>query len=270
MIAVGSYWVAQRQEMTEIRFDLGKNIVDTARASGVPQFEARDVAGLISYSISGIPATVPARYTRVGYEVVWQPVFALTMYADGALDSAVLTESANLQLHANFTAHGTAHAFVEQTIAQFLSGRWKRYHDPAWDVLLTGRSSILDETGQISSSPRAIDPSFRVPASDWPTLVSHGPRWEWIGEGVLATLEVSQSGEQAGAPLTYKMNLVFELLDRRLKREADRQAQLNKEGDAKGWNTTAEYEASRKARAELNMRLVANAVKRGDAVVAVP
>ncbi len=252
--------------MSEIRFDLGKNIVDTARASGVPQFEARDVAGLISYSVAGIPAMVPAHYTRAGYEVVWQPAFAVTMYADRARDPAALTESVNVQLHANFTTHDAAHAFVEQTVGQFLRGRWKRYHDPAWDVMLTGRSSILDESGKVSSSPRAIDPSFKVPALDWSALVSHGPRWEWMGDGVLATLEVSQSGEPNGARLNYKMNLVFELLDRRLKREADRQAQLNKEGDAKGWNTTAEFEAARMAQAELNKRLVANAIKRGDAV----
>ena len=36
---------------------------------------------------------------------------------------------------------------------------------------------------------------------------------------------------------------------------------------AKGWNSTAKYEAGKKERAELNKRLIANAIKRGDQVV---
>lgn len=36
---------------------------------------------------------------------------------------------------------------------------------------------------------------------------------------------------------------------------------------AEGWNSTAKCEAGKKERAELNKRLIANAIKRGDQVV---
>lgn len=71
-------------------------------------------------------------------------------------------------------------------------------------------------------------------------------------------------------PLDYLLNLEFELLDIMLKRDAENEARENKEGDAKGWNSTVKYEASKKEQAALNQRLEANAIKRGDSVVTKP
>ena len=260
--------------MSEVKFDLGKNIVDTASASGVPQFQARDVNGYVSYSISGISPLISARFARPGFEVVWQPVFSLTMYSDRKRSVDLPVETASLSLNSDLKTHEAAQAFVEQTIAQFARGKWLRYHDPVWDVLLTGRSSLLDESGQIASTLRTIDPAYKISATDWPTVSKNGAYWHWVGDGVIAKLSVTQLGN-AGTPsdtrqLDYRLNLEFELLDIMLKRDAENEARENKEGDAKGWNSTAKYEASKKEQAALNKRLEANAIKRGDSVVTKP
>jgi len=66
----------------EIRFNLGENIRETAKASGAPRFQKSETAGLVDYSIAPVPDDVRAHYTRAGYEIVWSPIFAFTMYAD--------------------------------------------------------------------------------------------------------------------------------------------------------------------------------------------
>ena len=91
-------------------------------------------------------------------------------------------------------------------------------------------------------------------------------RWYWFGDGVFATLNV-QNLPDSGDKLDYRLDLDFELLDVKLRRDAENDARERKEGDAKGWNSTAKYEVGKKERAELNKRLIANAIKRGDQVV---
>ena len=120
----------QVRKMQEITFDLGKNIVETARESGVPEFQTRDVAGLVSYSIAGIPKELPVRYIRPGYEIAWQPVFGLRMYADRAVDPGLHVATVTLSLNQEMASHEAAQAFVERTIAQFAKGMWQRYFDP--------------------------------------------------------------------------------------------------------------------------------------------
>ena len=259
-------------EMPEIKFDLGKNIVETARMSGVPRFQARQVASTISYGIEAIASEIPAHFTRSGYEIVWQPIFAFSMYASDKNNSIV--DTAVLQLDNKIKTHEAAQAFVEQTIAQFAKGKWQRYHDPVWDVLLTGRSSLLNESGQIASTLMTIDPAYKIPTKDWPTVTSNGAYWRWVGDEVYAELSVTQLGSEASAGdsrvLDYRLNLEFQLLAVMLKRDAENLAEKNKEGNAKGWNSTVKYEASKKEQAALNRRLEANAIKRGDSVVTKP
>ncbi|MCR6480170.1 hypothetical protein NU688_28710 [Variovorax sp. ZS18.2.2] len=256
--------------MAEIKFDLGKNILETGRASGVPQFETDNINGYISYSVAPVPETVPARYTRPGYEVAWQPIFAFTMYADEGRFPDRRVQSVDLQLSSKVNqTHEEAQAFVEQTIAQFQRGKWQRYYNPMWDTLLTGRSSLLNEKGEIESAPMTIDPAYKIPAADWPALVKNVPTWRWVGDGVLASLEISELGN-ATRGLDYRMSLEFVLLDVKLKRDAENEARDLKEGDAKGWNSTAKLEEAKKASAELNKRLEANAIKRGDSVIRKP
>lgn len=255
------------QKMTEIRFDLGQNIMDTARASGVPKYQVSNVNGSISYS-THVPPSIPAHYTRPGYEIYWQPLFAFTMWADTKRLDGERVDSADLQLKRADQTHADAQAFVEQTIAQFQRGKWRRYHDPEWNVLLTGRSSLLDENGKIASSLRTIDPNYKIPAEDWPEVADQTPRWIWVGDGVVATLRVA--GTTGSHGLTYSMSLQFELLDYKRRLDAENLARELKEDDAKGWNSTADHEANRRKQAEINKRLVANAIKRGDSVVSAP
>ena len=254
------------QKLTEIKFDLGKNIIDTAKASGVPSFQVSETAGLIDYSVNGIPKDVLAYYTRPGYEINWRPIFAFTMYADRDISPNLSVETVSLQFdNRTIKTHAEAQALVEQTIAQFQRGKWQRYSDPEWDVLLTGRSSLLDEHGKIASVPMTIDPAYKIPAEDWPAVAEAISIWRWVGDGVLASLRVSGSVGSLG--LSYDISLDFDLLDVKLERDVENLAQKLKEGDAKGWNSTAQYEADKKNRAALNKRLIENAVKRGDAVV---
>jgi hypothetical protein len=255
------------QKMTEIRFDLGKNIMDTARASGVPKYQVSNIDGYIGYR-TYVPPSVAAHYTRQGYEIRWQPLFAFSMQADERRHPDQRVQSVALQLHPAPQTHAEAQAFVEQTIAQFQRGKWRRYHDPEWDVLLTGRSSLLDENGKFSDMLDTIDPSYKIPAIDWPAVVAHNAYWIWVGDGVVATLSVA--GRTGSDGLSYSMSLEFELLDYKRQLAAENLARKLKEGDAKGWNSTADHEASKRKRAELNKRLVANAIQRGDSVVSGP
>ena len=252
--------------MQEIRFELGKNIVDTARLSGVPQFESDDVNGSISYSVAGFSTEIPARFTKAGYEIVWQPLFAFTMYTNRRRDPNLAVYKVSLQLKNHLVSHQAAQTFVEQTIAQFTKGKWQRYHDPMWDVLLTGRSSLLDEFGGLADTLMTIDPAYKISSDDWQKVVKTGAVWRWVGDGVLASLTVSNLAD-SGGKLDYSLDLEFELLDIKLRRDTENGDQKRKEGDAKGWNSTAKYEAGKKERAALNKRLIANAIKRGDQVV---
>ncbi len=255
--------------MQEIRFDLGKNIHETAQASGAPYFQKSETAGLIDYSVASVPDTIPAHYTRAGYEIVWRPIFAFAMYADRDRGEDLRVETVTLQLSSILKTHETAQAFVGQTLAQFQKGKWRRYYDPEWDVLLTGRSSLLNESGQFAPMPMAIDPDYKIPAVDWPEVVEKSPNWQWLGEGVIATLQV-RSSENASMGLSYRMNLEFDLLEVKLARDAENEARRLKEGDAKGWNSTAEHEADKKKAAARIKRLEANAIQRGDSVVRRP
>ena len=259
------------QKMQEIKFDLGRNIVETAKESGVPRFEADNINGYISYSVDALRADIPARFARSGYEITWQPLFAFTMRADEKRFPDRRVQSAALQLSSKaIKTHEAAQAFVEQTIAQFAKGKWQRYHDPVWDVLLTGRSSLLNEAGEIGRPLTTIDPAYKIPAKDWPKVMQSTPYWRWVGDGILASLSGTFDANEEGKPPTYRLNLEFELLAVMLKRDAENLAQKHKEGDAKGWNSTVKYEASKKEQAALNKRLEANAIKRGDSVVTKP
>ena len=258
------YTMLGGQKLTEIKFYLGKNIVQTAKESGVPRYTVERVDTAIIYGVNDIPETVAARYTRPGYELELLPLFAFTIWADtrnGSVADQVVLQFRNKAAK----THAEAQAFVEQTIAQFQRGKWQRYSDPEWDVLLTGRSSMLDERGHIGGELNTIDPAYKIPAEDWPLVAGESPTWRWVGDGVLASLHVL--GYKGSSGLDYTITLDFDLLDVKLKRDAENLAQKRKEGDAKGWNSTAKYEAEKKNSAALNKRLIENAIKRGDTVV---
>ncbi|MBC7701641.1 hypothetical protein [Aquabacterium sp.] len=266
LIGVSLWRNDQGQKMSEVKFELGKSIVETAKASGVPQFAVQDVAGWVSYGVDAIPREVSVRYVKTGYEVVWQPVFALSLSADRDVHPDLKVQKASLQLNIDDMNDARAQAFVESTILQFQKGKWQRYCNPEEETLLTGRSSLLDENGEIGGNLMAIDPSYKISKADWIKVVRQGPMWRWVGDGVLAELTVNNSPGQDGKP-AYRMTLEFQLLSVKLKRDAENLARELKEGDAKGWDSTARHEADKKARFEQLKRLEANAVKRGDVIV---
>lgn len=188
-------------------------------------------------------------------------------YANRKHGEALSTQTVALQVNeADKMNDAGAQAFVEATIAQFQKGKWQRYADPEWEVLLTGRSSILDAKGEVGGDLMTIDPNYKMSPEDWRVVARSGGIWRWLGDGVVAKLTVRNSPGADGKDW-YDMELEFELLDVQRKRDADNLARDLKEGDAKGWNSTAEHETNKRKITELNKLLKANAIKRGDAVV---
>jgi hypothetical protein len=113
--------------MPEVKFDLGKNIRDTAQKSGAPSFSTRNVAGLISYEIANFPPDIPVHYIRPGYELAALPLFAITLYADEEHQNNLAVETAALQFSTDsIKSHESAKKFVEELNSQFHKGKWRR------------------------------------------------------------------------------------------------------------------------------------------------
>ena len=256
---------AEGQKMQEIRFDLGKNIVDTARASGVPRFRTSNVNGSIDYSVNQISAELSARFARPGYEISAAPIFSFRLSADHRNGVSDIVEATTLQIN-TFKSHDTAQAFVEQLLGQFAKGKWKRY---IWDSCpaVTGRSALLDATGKLDvGTVCSLDPSYKLKRDEWLAMMSVGKFYRWVGDGVIAELQVGY-GDNPATGVMYQMFLGFELEDVQKKRNAQADADHIKEGEAKGWNTAAKAVAGKKETDAMNKLLEANAIKRGDQVV---
>ncbi|WP_454688737.1 hypothetical protein [Achromobacter aloeverae] len=261
-----TYFKAKGEKMSEIRFDLGKNIVETAKQSGVPAFEHRNVNGYISYSVADVPPPVIAVYTRPGYEIRWDRLFAFTLYADKKRSPDIFVESVTLQHRADFKSHAEAQAFVVQTLKQFKQGKWKRAF-PGGGVRLTGRSSILDENGKVYGYATRPDPDYEISPEDWLALMHLGTQWYWSGDGILASLEVSTTGKKRdGSPdyslfLNFNIEKIFnETLAKNVEYENKQLAAQGVDIAARDRKTKAEQEARDK-------RLEENAIKRGDKVL---
>ena len=261
--------------MHELRFNVGTDINETSRRSGAPEFEVEQVNNTLIYSAPEIPSSVAIRYSREQFEVSIPSAFSFAMYANAARNSVV--EKASIQLSRKAFSgappnsdaeHRLAQQFVESMVAQFHKGRWTRYAPPGALFVLTGRSSYLDEAGNIEPTVLdAIDPAFRIPEKDWAVLVTRLPRWRWVGDGVLATMSVQYLATSMGKVSPYQIKFEFDLLDAKLKQDADNMAEKLAEGDKKGWNSTAKFEAEKKAIKARNERLRENAVQRGDSWV---
>ena len=256
---------AEGQKVQEIKFDLGKNIVETARASGVPKFEADKTAGLISYSVSSIPSEIATRFARTGYEVAVAPLYAFTLYANHSRTPDDLVFSATLQMN-TIKSHDTAQAFVEQLLGQFAKGKWKRYITDSCPAV-TGRSSWLNAAGTLNLEGAVCpDSTYKLTRDDWLTVMRDSQRYRWIGDGVIAALSIN-FGDNPATGVAYQMFLEFELEDVQKKRNAQADADHIKEGEAKGWNTAAKAAKGKIETEAMNKLLEANAIKRGDQVV---
>ena len=264
--AVFSGCNAEGQKVQEIKFDLGKNIVDTARASGVPKFQTDNIAGLISYSVNQIPAEIPARFVRPGFEVSVSPLWAFSLRADRDRTPDDLVYKATLQIN-TIKSHDTAQAFVEQLLAQFAKGKWKRYITDSCPAV-TGRSSWLNAAGTLNLEGAVCpDSTYKLTRDDWLTVMRDSQRYRWIGDGVIAALSIN-FGDNPATGVAYQMFLEFELEDVQKKRNAQADADHIKEGEAKGWNTAAKAAKGKIETEAMNKLLEANAIKRGDQVVA--
>jgi hypothetical protein len=266
IITAAATYNLQANIMPEIKFAIGNNIHETAKRSGAPRFSTRNVAGLISYKLIDLPPDIPAHYVRPGFEITASPLFAFTLYADEEHNNGLAVQTARLQFSSAMAkSHDSAQAFVENMITQFEKGKWKRHIDELCPAV-TGRSTFLNEAGepgQIAGCP--LDPQHRLSKGDWIRLMRLTQDYEWIGDGVLATLTVGFSDDVR--EITYDMTLEFD--DLAIKNRGD-QSNLDRmlaEGDKNGWNSTANEKkdiAALKARIKT---LEDNARKRGDMVI---
>ena len=73
---------ANAERMHDITVDLGKNIQETAEASGAPRFSIGSFWGAKIYDILDMPPEISVRLNRSGHNIVLTSRYSLTMYAD--------------------------------------------------------------------------------------------------------------------------------------------------------------------------------------------
>jgi hypothetical protein len=264
--AIVLFFLFRDKDMTAIKFDLKANIVETARKSGVPEYSTANVDGYISYSVNDIPADVPARYVRDGYEVSFSPLFALTMYADEKNQNNLGVENVTLQFSTKpFASHEAGKQFAEGVIAEMNKKKWVRYIDEFCPAV-SGRSSFMNADGkleQIGTCP--LDPAYALTREEWIHMMRTEQSYQWLGDGVLASFKIAYSEDSRG--ITYNFFMEFDdLAVKKRKIEQRLQASL-KEEDQKGWKSTEKHQKYLASRHQLIQLLEANAVKRGDHVV---
>ena len=178
----------------------------------------------------------------------------------------MLVETAALQMDTDaLQSHHSAKAFVENLITQFNSGKWVRHIDDLCPAV-TGRSSYLNEAGnpeQIEVCP--LDPQHRISAEDWVQLMRMTQTFEWVGDGILATLTVGYSDDIRG--ITYSIDLEFNDFEIKKRRTASNVARDLAHGDEQGWNSTMGERNSLSALRSRIKILEENARKRGDSVL---
>ncbi len=265
-IALISFKNLSADDMPHIVFDIGRDIVEVAKKSGAPKYVVRDIDGLISYDLPGIPESIAFRYQRSGYEISVDKVFSFTLYADKENNNGLAVETAALQLLTDeIKSHSAAKILTESLIAQFQGGKWKR-HIADLCPAVSGRSSFLDENGeagQIFGCP--LDQSYRLSSDEWLQLMRETQHYIWIGDGVLARLTVGFSDDRRG--ITYAIGLEFEdfaIMNKR--QEAERSRRLAA-GDAKGKNSTVNEAKQIEAVKQKILILEENARRRGDRVI---
>lgn len=264
--AAASTYNLRGATMPEIKFNIGENIYETAKTSGAPKYSTGNVAGLISYEIDSLPPDIPARYQRQGYEITALPLFAFTMYADEESNDGLAVQTATLQFSKNAaTSHLSAQTFVSDLISQFQKGKWTR-HIRELCPSVSGRSAFLNEHGEparIGTCP--LDPAYRLSNEDWLRMMKLTQYYQWAGDGVLATLTIRYSDDVRG--ITYSIDLEFEDIAVKTRRENANRARDLAEGDAQGRNSTAKDRDAKLARRSLIKILEENARKRGDPVL---
>ena len=135
---------------------------------------------------------------------------------------------------------------------------------------VTGRSSLVDEKGELDLQMVCPDPAYKLTLQEWVTMLEKGSGlyYRWYGPDLLAELEITQQGvDELGRP-SYSVFLEFAMKSVKEKLLAEREAEDIRRGEAEGWGTAAEYQKNRARVRELNRILEANALRRGDSLVA--
>lgn len=249
--------------MYEVTVDIGKNIGNTAKESGAPRYGVENHWGLHIYELVNIKPDVVVKFRRPGFEITATPLFALTMYADSENNNDLAVEKIELQYSYHAKNHQDAKKFINSIVKQFQLGKWKRFIGETCPAVM-GRSTYLDINNKVSNSC-PLDPAFQPPMEDWLLLLRLTTCYEWIGDGVLATLSVGFDEDSRG--LTYNIDIELQDFAINERRNAAAQALKLAEGDKKGWRSTESYKkgmADNKAAIKI---LEANAVRRGDRIV---
>lgn len=265
-ILASTYSIIHAQNMAAIKFKLGTNITETAKASGVPKFSVRDINGLISYDLSSIPPDIPAVYENQRHSVSLGPLFAFTMYANQNNKNDLAVDHVTLQFNtAAIKDHVAGQQFVASLISRMQGSNWTRYVSNRCPAV-SGRSSLMDKDGLLEPlSGCALDPTYKIPASDWQQVIKSVPLFQWRAGDVLASLEVS-SRENSGE-VAYTVFMEFDDFEIKQKLEAINISNELSEGDKNGWKSTELHERKEKERAELVKKLESNALLRGDTVI---
>lgn len=262
-----SVFDSREGNLLSIKFGLGKNIHETAKQSGAPRYATRNVAGLVSYKLIDLPPEVALVYDVPGYQITSSPIFAFTLYADEDSNNNLAVEAASLQFNTYaVNSHESAKDFVEQLIAQFHKGGWKRFV-PELCPAVTGRSSFLDENEQVNQIWNCpLDPKHKIAMDDWMKLMLMTQNYQWIDHGVLATLTVGFSDDSRG--ITYSIRLEFDDFSVKTRRERTSEREELEKSDAQGRNSTAKHFAGMvKAKARI-IELEKNSIRRGDLLFA--
>ena len=212
-----------------------------------------------------LPTEVAVIYDKPGYEVRMQPVFSFVFSTDRARAKNDIVNASRLTLETReLKSHDAARKYIEDLLAQFQSGKWKR-HISIYCPAVSGRSTYLNLAGEFSTGGCAMDPDYKISTEEWLKLFRTRQYFEWLGDGVISQLSIVYSEDSRG--LTYDIDFIFEDYATKVAIIEENEIRRKKNGDAKGWNTTAKAEKNLKEAKENNKLLEANAIKRGDSVI---
>jgi len=250
--------------MFEVKVDIGKNIVETAKNSGAPLYGRESHWGMEIYELVDLKPEVTVTLIRPGYEITANPLFSLTMYADSENKNNMAVEKIQLQYRYIAKTHVDAKLFVETIVKQFNRGKWKRHIKNSCPAV-SGRSNYLNESGEIVYNICGMDPFYSASLEEWKQLLRMSRSFEWEGDGISATLSASFSEDSRG--LTYNVDLEFSDLAIDKRRSEAAQEKALSDGDKRGWKSTDDYNtgmAENRAKVKI---LEENAVRRGDRLV---
>lgn len=257
-------YLTRAQSVYTINLDIGKDIAATAKHSGAPRFDKESHWGLQFYEIVDMPLDIPVQFSRPGHEIIGKPLFSILMSADSENNNDMAVETITMQFSRHVAkSHVEARTVIFDLLAQFRKGKWKRYVSVDCPAV-SGRSSYLNKEGKIDYVC-PLDPDFVPTMEDWLQLMKMPQWYEWVGDGVLARLTVGFDEDDTDG--NYRLELEFEDLAIRNRRNQTAEARRLAEGDKKGWKSTERYHQEMKENEKKNRVLEANAVGRGDHLV---